>query len=87
MSQITVISGPERRRVWTDQQKRELVAAVSAPGANVVAIARCADLRPNQIYRWRRQMAGRTPDEVYGRGSATPYPGHAPDRAFTRMAA
>lgn len=26
MSQITVISGPERRRVWTDQQKRELVA-------------------------------------------------------------
>ena len=37
MSQITVISGPERRRVWTDQQKRELVAAVSAPGANAAA--------------------------------------------------
>jgi transposase len=56
MSQITVISGPERRRVWTDQQKCELVAAVSAPGANVAEIARRADLRPNQIYRWRRQM-------------------------------
>lgn len=56
MSQITVISGPERRRVWTEQQKRELVAAVSAPGANVAEIARRADLRPNQIYRWRRQM-------------------------------
>jgi len=56
MSQITVISGPERRRAWTDQQKRELVAAVSAPGANVAEIARHADLRPNQIYRWRRQM-------------------------------
>ncbi|WP_153017878.1 transposase [Sphingobium sp. AM] len=56
MSQMTVISGPERRRVWTDQQKRELVAAVSAPGANVAEIARRADLRPNQIYRWRRQM-------------------------------
>ena len=56
MSQITVISGPERRRVWTDQQKRALVAAVSAPGANVAEIARRADLRPNQIYRWRRQM-------------------------------
>ena len=56
MSQITVISGPERRRVWTDQQKRELVAAVTAPGANVAEIARRADLRPNQIYRWRRQM-------------------------------
>ena len=56
MGQITIISGPERRRVWTDRQKRELVAAVSAPGANVAEIARRADLRPNQIYRWRRQM-------------------------------
>ncbi|WP_201030964.1 MULTISPECIES: transposase [unclassified Sphingobium] len=58
MSQITVISGPERRRVWSDEQKRELVAAVSAPGANVAEIARRADLRPNQIYRWRRQGVG-----------------------------
>lgn len=56
MSQITVISGPERRRVWNDAQKRALVAAASAPGANVADIARRADLRPNQIYRWRRQM-------------------------------
>jgi transposase len=56
MGQMTVITGPERRRVWTDQQKRELVAAVSVPGANVAEIARRADLRPNQIYRWRRQM-------------------------------
>jgi transposase InsO family protein len=31
--------------------------------------------------------AGRTPDEVYGRGSATPYRCHATDMAFTRMAA
>ena len=56
MSQITVISGIERRRRWTEQQKQELVAAVSAPGANVAEIARRADLRPNQIYKWRRQM-------------------------------
>lgn len=56
MSQITVISGPERRRIWTDQQKSELVAAVSAPRANVAEIARRADVRPNQIYRSRRQM-------------------------------
>lgn len=56
MSQITVISGPERRRVWTDEQKRQLVAAIAAPGANVAEIARRADVRPNQIYRWRQQM-------------------------------
>src|ERR1700712_3932291 len=56
MSQITVISGIERRRRWTEQQKQELVAAVSAPGANVAEIARRADIRANQIYKWRRQM-------------------------------
>jgi transposase len=56
MSQVRVISGIERRRRWTEQQKQELVAAVSAPGANVAEIARRADLRPNQIYKWRRQM-------------------------------
>ena len=29
------------------------------------------------------RLAGRTPDEIYGRGDATPYPGHAPDMALT----
>ncbi len=33
------------------------------------------------------RFAGQTPDEVYGRGDATSYPGHAPDMTFTRMAA
>lgn len=58
MGQVTIISGVERRRVWSDDQKRALVMAVSQPGANVAEIAREADLRPGQIYRWRRQMFG-----------------------------
>jgi len=58
MGQVTVISGVERRRAWTDEQKRALVMAVSRPGANVAEIAREADIRPGQIYRWRRQMFG-----------------------------
>ena len=57
MSQVTVISGAERRRVWSDEQKRALVAAACEPGASVVAIARRADLRPSQLYRWRRDLA------------------------------
>ncbi len=58
MGQVTIISGVERRRYWSDGQKRALVMAVSQPGANVAGIARQADLRPGQIYRWRRQMFG-----------------------------
>jgi transposase len=57
MSQVTIISGVKRRRVWTDEQKRALVAAARGPGASVVQIARRADLRPSQLYRWRRDLA------------------------------
>ncbi|WP_445242395.1 transposase, partial [Microcoleus sp. S13_C5] len=52
------MSGVERRRRWTEEQKQALVTAISQPGANIADIARRADLRPGQIYRWRRQMLG-----------------------------
>ena len=38
-------------------------------------------------HRPHSRFGGRTPDEVYGQTSATPYPGHAPDMALTKMAA
>ena len=58
MGQITVFSGAERRRQWSDEQKIGFVAAAFAPGAVVAEIARAADLSPSQIYRWRRQFGG-----------------------------
>lgn len=61
MGQVTVISGVERRQVWSDEQKRAIVAAACQPGASVAEIARRADLRPSQIYRWRRDLAEPTP--------------------------
>lgn len=56
MSQVTVISGVERRRMWSLEQKLALVAAATAPGTSVAEVARRADLRPSQIYRWRRDL-------------------------------
>ena len=38
-------------------------------------------------HRPHSRFGGWTPDEVYGQTGATPYPGHAPDMALTRMAA
>lgn len=58
MAQITVISGVERRRRWSDGQKLALVEAAIAPGASVAAIARDADVTPSSIYRWRRELCG-----------------------------
>lgn len=66
MSQVTVISGVERRRMWSLEQKLALVAAASAPGASVAEIARRADLRPSQIYRWRRELrAAAEPEQAF----------------------
>ncbi len=58
MGQITVYSGVERRRQWSDEQKRALIEAAFAPDATVAEVARAADVRPSQIYRWRRDLCG-----------------------------
>ncbi|MGI4878329.1 MAG: IS66-like element accessory protein TnpA [Janthinobacterium lividum] len=58
MGQITVYSGVERRRRWSDEQKRALIETAFAPDAVVAEVARAADVRPSQIYRWRRDLCG-----------------------------
>jgi transposase len=56
MSRIEVISGPERRRRWSEEQKRAIVAEAFAPGASVSVVARRAEIGTGQIYRWRREF-------------------------------
>ena len=56
MSRVEVLSGPERRRRWSAEQKRSMVAEAFAPGASVCEVARRRDVRPGQIYRWRRDL-------------------------------
>jgi transposase len=56
MARVEVITGVERRRSWSDEQKRAIVAEGFAPGAIVSEVARRADVSPGQIYRWRQEM-------------------------------
>lgn len=60
MGQISVITGPERRRRWSDEQKIALVRAAFAPGANVAEAARAADICTSLLYRWRQELSGKT---------------------------
>ena len=53
MSRVEVLSGPERRRRWSTEQKRSIVAEAFAP---VREVARLRDVVPGQIYRWRRDL-------------------------------
>jgi transposase len=50
------VAGPERRRCWSAEQKRSIVAAAFAPGASVCEVARRMDVVPSLIYRWRQEL-------------------------------
>jgi transposase len=44
MGQVSVITGVQRRRIWSDEQRLELVSAAFSPGARVAEVARRADV-------------------------------------------
>ena len=56
MARVEVLTGPERRRRWSEEQKRAIVAASLAPGAVISEVARRADVGAGQIYRWRKEL-------------------------------
>jgi transposase len=55
MASMVVMSGPERRRRWSEDQKRVILAAADEPGASVSEVARRADICTSLIYRWRHE--------------------------------
>lgn len=58
MNQITLLSGPERRRRWSDTDKLRILEAAFAPGAGVSAVARRFEVSTGLIYTWRRRARG-----------------------------
>src|SRR3978361_2283084 len=58
---IEVITGGERRRRWSWEQKQAIVAESVAPRASPTVIARKYGLNTGQLYTWRRQMLRRVP--------------------------
>jgi len=58
---IEVITGAERRRRWSWEQKQAIVAESVAPRASPTVIARKYGLNTGQLYTWRRLMLRRVP--------------------------
>jgi transposase len=78
MARVEIISGAERRRHWTDEQKRTIVTESFAPGAVVSAVARRAEVCPGQIYRWRQEF--RSDADGFARVLIAPPEPSAPSR-------
>ena len=52
-SRIEVLSGRERRRRWSVEEKLRIVAESCEPGASVRAVAARHDVYPNLLSTWR----------------------------------
>ena len=53
---VEVISGRERRRAWTTEQKLQIVAESLEAGASPIAVARRHGIGSGLLYTWRQQM-------------------------------
>ena len=53
---IEVITGPDRRRRWSLEQKRAIVAESHRADTTPAAVARRHGLNTGQLYTWRRQL-------------------------------
>ena len=54
MGRMTLITGGERRRRWSDEDRARILAAVEAPGAVLAEVSRREDVCTSLIYQWRR---------------------------------
>jgi transposase len=52
---IELLTGPDRRRHWSAEEKAKIVAETLSPGARVADVARRWQLCSQQIFTWRRQ--------------------------------
>ena len=70
MPQITLLTGPERRLRWSDDEWRRILAAAFMPGAIVVNVARQFEVSTSLIYKWRQQAMAAEPGAAAGVGAA-----------------
>ena len=56
---IEVITGVERRREWSDEEKQAIIAESCQDGVVISDVARRHGLRPQQLFNWRNEFRKR----------------------------
>src|SRR5215472_4190446 len=51
-----VLTGPERRRRWSLEEKLRILAQSVAPGSSASLVCRLHGISSGQLYTWRRQF-------------------------------
>ena len=57
VERVEIITGRERRRRYTAEEKVRLVEETARPGMTVSAVARLHGVSPSLLFGWRRLMA------------------------------
>jgi transposase len=65
MGQISVLTGPERRRRWSEDERSRILAQAFAPGSCVAQVAREHDISTGLIYTWRRRLRQDVADQGF----------------------
>src|SRR3978361_1799141 len=84
---VEVITRNDRRRTWTLDQKREIVAESLGPGLTPTEVARKHAISSGQLYTWLQQVLGgqmtllshAPPDFAHVEMTPAPQPPDAPD--------
>lgn len=53
---VEVLTGPGRRRKWSDDDKARIVEETLRPGTVVAEVARRWQVSSQQVFTWRREM-------------------------------
>src|SRR5690554_6519513 len=56
LTHYEVMTGVERRRRWSDEEKLSILGEVGVGGETVAGVARRHDITRQHIYQWRREM-------------------------------
>ena len=55
MGRMTLITGNEGRRRWSDDDRARILSQIEMPGAVVAEVARREDVCTSLVYKWRRE--------------------------------
>lgn len=64
MGRMEILTGVERRRDWSDEEKLSILQEAAEPDARIADVARRHDIKPQQIYAWRRKFAAEQSEPV-----------------------
>ena len=81
MTHMTLLTGPERRRRWSADDRGRILEASFAPGAVVADVARQFDVSTSLIYKWRRACLAPETPPVFAPAMLVDAPEPPPGRA------